>query len=163
MKLGSLNDLYITELKDIYSAEKQILKALPKMIKAANNEKLAAGFEEHLGETESQVERLEQIFKNLGASPTGHACAAMKGILEEGSEMIKADGDEDVIDAALIGAAQRVEHYEIAAYGCARTYARLLGREGDVELLQESLDEEGATDKKLTKLAETLINVKAAD
>jgi ferritin-like metal-binding protein YciE len=163
MKLGSLNDLYIMELKDIYSAEKQILKALPKMIKAASDPKLAAGFETHLEETEAQVERLEQIFKNLDASPTGHKCAAMAGIIEEGNEMIKADGDEEVIDAALIAAAQRVEHYEIAAYGCARTYAKLLGREGDVELLQESLDEEGATDKKLTKLAETLINVKAAD
>jgi ferritin-like metal-binding protein YciE len=163
MKLTSLRDLYVLELKDIYSAEKMILKALPKMIKAATSEELVAGFEQHLEETEAQVERLEQVFKNLDASPTGHKCAAMAGIIEEGQEVIKAGDDPDVLDAALIGAAQRVEHYEIAAYGCARTYARVLGREGDAQLLQESLDEEGATDKKLTKLAESLINVKAAD
>jgi len=161
MKLNSLKDLYVEELKDLYSAEKQLLKALPKMAKEAQSEELSEAIEMHLEETKGHVDRLEMIFRGLKASPGGHKCEAMAGLIKEAEHLLKADADPDVLDAGMIAQAQRVEHYEIAGYGCARTYAKLLGREGDVTLLQETLDEEGRTDKKLTKLAERVINQKA--
>jgi ferritin-like metal-binding protein YciE len=161
MKLGSLHDLYVDELKDLYNAENQLLKALPKMAKAASAPDLRTAFQDHLEETRGQVQRLERIFKKLNASPKGKKCKAMEGLIEEGNEVMGEDGEPAVLDAALIAAAQRVEHYEIAGYGCVRTYARLLGYEDAANLLQETLDEEGAADKKLTELAETVINVEA--
>jgi ferritin-like metal-binding protein YciE len=161
MELETLKDLYIHELKDLYSAEKQIIKALPKMVKAASNKDLAAGFKQHLEETKVQAERLEKILTDLGESTRGPKCKGMEGLLEEGDEMIKEEADEEVRDAGLISAAQRVEHYEIAGYGCARTYAQLLGEKAAAAVLQQTLNEEGATDKKLTKLAKDCINLKA--
>src|SRR2546423_8834035 len=161
MSMDSLKDLYIDELKDLYNAENQLLKALPRMAKRAASPDLKAAFEEHLGQTEGQVNRLEKIFKKLGEKPTGKTCKAMKGLVEEGKEIIEEDGEESVLDAALIGAAQKVEHYEIAGYGTARTFASMLGEEDAVELLQQTLDEEGETDKKLTALAESLVNPEA--
>src|SRR2546423_9870431 len=162
MSMDSLKDLYIDELKDLYNAENQLLKALPKMAKKAASSDLRAAFEEHLGQTEGQVNRLERIFKKLGEKPTGKTCKAMKGLVEVGKEIMDEDGDESVLDAALIGAAQKVEHYEIASYGTARTFASLLGEEDAVEALQKTLDEEAATDKKLTALAESLVNPEAS-
>jgi ferritin-like metal-binding protein YciE len=161
--MDSLKDLYIDELKDLYNAENQLVKALPKMAQKASAPELKRAFQEHLGQTERQVNRLERIFKQLGEKPTGKTCKAMKGLVEEGKEIIEEKGDESVLDAALIGAAQKVEHYEIASYGTARTFASLLGEEDAVELLQKTLDEEGATDKKLTALAESLVNVEASN
>lgn len=161
MTLSTLHDLYVDELKDLYNAEHQLLKALPKMAKAASDPQLAEAFTAHLAETKGQVDRLETIFKELDASPKGRKCKAMEGLLEEGKELMAEDADPTVMDAALITAAQRVEHYEMAGYGCVRTFARLLGYEEAADLLQETLDEEGAADKKLTKLAETVINVEA--
>jgi ferritin-like metal-binding protein YciE len=161
MKLGSLHDLYVEELKDLYNAENQLLKALPKMAKAASAPELRAAFENHLEETRTQVKRLEQIFKKLDASPKGKKCKAMEGLIEEGKELMGEDAEPAILDAALIAAAQRVEHYEMAGYGCVRTFARLLGYEDAAELLQETLDEEAAADKKLTEVAETCINVEA--
>jgi ferritin-like metal-binding protein YciE len=158
MKLKSLEDLYVDELKDLYSAENQLLKALPKMAKAASAPRLTKAFESHLKQTRDHVARLEKIFKKLGGSPKGKKCKAMEGLLAEGKELMAEDADAAVMDAALIGAAQRVEHYEMAGYGCVRTYARLLGHNEATKLLQKTLDEEGATDKALTKLAETTIN-----
>jgi ferritin-like metal-binding protein YciE len=160
MKLDSLQKLFVEELRDLYHAENQITKALPKMIKAATDPALKAGFQTHLKETEGHVRRLEEIFERLGESPKGKKCKAMEGILEEGEEMVKQKAEPAVHDAGLIAAAQRVEHYEIAGYGTVRTYARLLGDHESARLLQETLDEEGATDKKLTQLAEA-INVEA--
>jgi ferritin-like metal-binding protein YciE len=160
MKMESLQELYIHGLKDLYSAEKQILKALPKMAKAASSDELREGFEAHLEETERQVERLEEIFEELGVSPRGKKCVGMEGLIEEGKELMEEDADPEVLDAGLIAAAQHVEHYEMAGYGCVRTYAELLGYTEAAKLLQESLDEEGATDKKLTALAQN-INVEA--
>jgi ferritin-like metal-binding protein YciE len=162
MKLESLRELLVDELKDLYSAENQLVKALPKMAKAAASPELKAAFEEHLEETKGQVDRLVTIFEQLEGSPKGKKCKAMEGLIEEGSEFIEADGEDSVKDAALICAAQKVEHYEIASYGCARTFATLLGLDEVAELLQETLDEEGNADKKLTELAETAINVEAA-
>jgi ferritin-like metal-binding protein YciE len=162
MKLDSLQKLYIEELRDLYSAENQILKALPKMAKAASSPQLQAAFNEHLKQTEGHVNRLETIFKRLDKSPKGKTCKAMEGLVEEGSEMMSEKGEPAVLDAGLIAAAQRVEHYEIAGYGTVRTYARLLGDTEAERLLQQTLDEEGETDKKLTRLAETLINAEAA-
>jgi len=164
MKLQSLHDLYVEELKDLYSAESQLIKALPKMAKAASNESLREAFGEHLDVTKQQLERLEQIFEGLGKSPKGKKCVAMEGLIEEGSELIaqKKDIDPEVLDAALIGAAQKVEHYEIAGYGTVRTYAKLLGEDDAAELLQETLNEEAETDEKLTALAESEINLEAA-
>ncbi|MGE0610053.1 MAG: ferritin-like domain-containing protein [Pirellulales bacterium] len=161
MKVDSLHDLFIHELRDIYSAEKQLLKALPKMAKAANSAKLRQGFESHLAQTEKQVERLETIFEQLEVSSRGPKCAGMEGLIEEGSETIKTDADPDVKDAALIAAAQRVEHYEIAVYGTICTFAKLLGESKAGKLLYESLQEEIGTDEKLTKLAESEINAAA--
>jgi ferritin-like metal-binding protein YciE len=158
MGMGSMQDLYLHELKDIHNAEKQILQALPKMAKAASHQELRQAFEEHQRVTEEQVRRLETIFDELGEKPTGKKCRGMEGLIEEGEEILEEDADPDVRDAALIAAAQRVEHYEIAAYGTARTYASQLGFNNHVELLQRTLDEEGETDKRLTKLAESRIN-----
>ena len=161
MAMESMQDLYLHELKDIYNAEKQILQALPKMAKKANHDELRRAFEEHRSVTEEQVRRLETIFSDLGQSPSGKKCKGMEGLIEEGEELLEEDADPDVRDAALIGAAQRVEHYEIAAYGTARTYARQLGFDKHVELLQRTLDEEGQTDERLTKLAESRVNREA--
>ena len=160
MKLESLQDLYIHELKDLYSAENQIIKALPKMVKAATHPKLADGFKTHLEETREHAARLETILKSHDETTRGPKCKGMEGVLKEGQEMIEEDAEDDVRDAGLITAAQRVEHYEMAGYGTARTYAKLLGDKKGQQLLQTTLDEEGATDKKLTKLAEK-INVDA--
>lgn len=163
MKLSNLQDLYVDELKDLYSAENQILKALPKMIKAASATELQDAFQEHLDVTKGQVTRLEKIFKKLDVSPKGKKCKAMEGLLEEGKELMSEDADPSVMDAALIAAAQRVEHYEMAGYGCVRTFAKLLGHDEAAELLQETLDEEADADKALTELAETIINVEAME
>ena len=163
MSMDSLKDLYIDELKDLYNAENQLLKALPKMAKKASAPELKRAFQDHLVQTEGHVNRLEKIFKGLGEKPTGKTCKAMKGLVEEGKEIIEEDGDDSVLDAALIGAAQRVEHYEIAGYGVVRTFASLLGENTAVDLLQRTLNEEGETDKKLTALAETVINVDASE
>jgi ferritin-like metal-binding protein YciE len=152
--MDSLNDLFEDELKDIYNAEKQLTKALPKMAKKASSQELKNAFTSHLKETEGHVARLEKIGQGLGIKLTGKKCHAMEGLVEEGKEVIDEDGDESVIDAALIGAAQRVEHYEIAAYGTVRAMAETLGHRDVAKLLQQTLDEEGAADKKLTSIAE---------
>jgi len=161
MAVDSLQKLYVEELKDLYSAEKQIIQALPRMAKKASNPQLKRAFEEHLVQTQGQVERLEKIFEGLEGSPRGKKCKGMEGLLEEGKEMMAEDMTPDVLDAALISAAQKVEHYEIASYGTVRTYAKLLGRDQDARLLQQTLDEEAGADTKLTKLAESSINVEA--
>ena len=161
MELDSLQKLYVEELKDLYSAEKQIIQALPKMVKKASHPDLKAAFQEHLEVTRVQLERLDQIFEGLGKSPRGKKCKGMEGLLEEGKEMMQEDMEDDVMDAALIAAAQRVEHYEMAGYGTVRTYAQLLGDKNAAKLLQQTLDEEGDADKKLTQLAESSINVEA--
>ena len=160
MEIDSLRKLYVEDLKDLYSAEKQILQALPRMAKKASNPQLKAGFEEHLRQTEEQVKRLDRIFEGLGKSPRGKKCKGMEGLIEEGKEVMQEDMDEETRDAALIAAAQKVEHYEMAGYGTVRTYAQLLGETEAARLLQQTLDEEGATDKKLTALSEAL-NVEA--
>src|SRR6187399_1142504 len=162
MKLNTLEDLFHHELKDLYSAENQLVKALPKMAKAATNADLVAGFEGHLEETKGQVERLDQIAKILDLKLTGHKCKAMEGLVEEGSELISEDAADSVRDAGLIGAAQRVEHYEMAGYGTAAAIARKLGHDDVAELLEATLQEEKATDEKLTTLAETAVNAEAA-
>jgi ferritin-like metal-binding protein YciE len=160
MKLSSLQDLFVDELKDLYSAENQLLKALPKMAKAAKSKQLKNGFLKHLKQTEGHVNRLKKVCAQLDVTPTGKTCQAMKGLIEEGQSVIDEDAEPEVKDAALIAAAQRVEHYEIAGYGCVRTYAQLLGEKKAVHLLQQTLDEEGETDKILTKLAKG-INIEA--
>ena len=162
-RLDSLQDLYLEELRDLYSAENQILEALPKMAEAASRPELKQAFQTHLNQTRGQVGRLEQIFQTLGQSPQGKTCKGMQGVLSEGQEMIQHKADPAVRDAGLISAAQRVEHYEIAGYGTVRTYATLLGRAEDAELLQQTLNEEGETDKQLTRLAEGLVNRQAAN
>lgn len=161
MKLNSLRTLWIEEMRDLYNAENQLVKALPKMAKAASTPDLRKAFESHLKETKTHVERLEKIFKKLGEKPSGKTCKAMKGLVEEGSEMTKEEGSGVVIDAGLIGAAQRVEHYEMAGYGVVRTFASVLGESEAKKLLQTTLDEEGAADKKLTKIAEGFVNEEA--
>lgn len=161
MKINSLHDLYLTELKDLYDAENRITKALPKMAEAANSQELRNAFEQHLQQTRRHTERLEQIFQQLDESPKGHKCKGIGGIIDEGEDMMDEDAPAAVSDAALIAAAQRVEHYEIAAYGTVRTYARRLGFEDQASLLNETLQEEGETDKKLTSLAESYINEEA--
>jgi ferritin-like metal-binding protein YciE len=158
-----LEELLVDELKDIYSAENQIVKALPKMAKRASSPELKRAFERHLEETRRQVERLDQIGEALEIKLTGKKCKGMEGLIEEGKEIMEEDFDENAIDAGLIGAAQKVEHYEIAAYGPARTHAMLLGYNKVARLLQQTLNEEGATDKKLTQLAESIINVEAVE
>ncbi|MEO8205661.1 MAG: ferritin-like domain-containing protein [Chthoniobacterales bacterium] len=161
MKLETLKDLYIAELKDLYSAEKQILKALPKMAKAATNSKLSAGFKAHLEQTKQHAKRLEKILSNLGETTRGPKCKGMEGVLKEGAEMIEEDGEDAVRDAGLIAAAQRVEHYEMAGYGSARAFAKTLGDKQGVKLLQTTLNEEAATDKKLSTLAQSAVNAAA--
>ena len=161
MKLETLKDLYVQELKDLYSAEMQIIKALPKMVRASTNKQLARGFQAHLAQTKEHATRLEKILKGHDQSTRGPKCKGMEGVLKEGAEMIEEDAEDEVRDAGLISAAQRVEHYEMAGYGCARTYAELLGDRQGAQLLQTTLTEESDTDKKLSKLAESVINVAA--
>ena len=162
MEMESLQELLVEEMRDIYSAEKQLLKAMPKMAKKASNPQLKKAFETHMRETEGQVQRLEKIFEKLGKKPTGKKCAAMEGLIEEGKEMMGEDMEEDTMDAALISIAQKIEHYEIASYGTVRTWAQQLGDEQTARVLQQTLDEEGKTDKLLTELAESTINIEAA-
>lgn len=155
-KLTDLKKLLEHEIKDLFSAETQLVKALPKMAKAASDRELKEAFTSHLEETKVHVERLEQVADILGSTPRGKSCKAMKGLIEEGEETIKEDGDPNILDLALIGAAQKVEHYEIAGYGTARSLAECLGLDDVVSLLQETLDEEGEADQKLTGIAETV-------
>ena len=161
MEMESLKELYVEELKDLYSAEKQLVKALPRMAKNATNPELQQAFTQHLEETEGHVERLEQIFEMLGERAGGKKCKGMEGLIEEAKELLEEDASEEVLDAGLISKAQHVEHYEMAGYGTVRTYARTLGYERQAELLQQTLDEEGRTDHLLTELAESGINVEA--
>jgi len=161
MKIESLRDLYVEQLHDLYSAETQLVEALPKMAKAASHPQLQNAFQEHLTQTKTHVQRIEQIFQKLGSKPKAQTCKGMEGLIKEGTEMIKMRGEPAAIDAGLIAAAQRVEHYEIAGYGCVHTYAQQLGEQQDARLLQQTLDEEGQTDKKLSQLAEQLINLEA--
>ena len=161
MPRESLQTLYEHELNDLYSAEKQIIEALPKMIKAATNPDLKASLTEHLSITETQLGRLDQIFEQLGKKPENEKCKGMEGLLKEGDKAIEEHKDSDVLDAAIIGAAQRVEHYEMAGYGCARTYANMLGLTKQSEVLQTTLNEEGEADKRLTDLAEECVNLEA--
>jgi ferritin-like metal-binding protein YciE len=162
MQMEDLRDLYVDQLRDLYNAENQLIKALPKMAKAASNEQLSQSFLDHLEETKGHAERLKDIFKRLGEKPTGKVCKAMEGLIEEGKEAMEEDADPEVMDASLIAAAQRVEHYEIAGYGTVRSFARLLGEKEAAKALQQTLDEEGACDKKLTKLAESTVNLQAS-
>jgi ferritin-like metal-binding protein YciE len=162
MSLDSLDKLFLEELRDMYNGEKQITRALPKMAKAAENPQLKQAFTKHLKETEGQIQRLEQIFQQLGEAVRGKTCKGLQGILEEGKDVLEEDSEEAVLDAALIAGAQKVEHYEIASYGCLRTYAQLLGYDQAVRLLEQNLAEEEATDKKLTELGESGINEAAA-
>jgi ferritin-like metal-binding protein YciE len=159
-KVTTLEQLFVEQLKDLYSAENQLIEALPKMAGAAHAPALKKGFQTHLKETREHARRLTRILKSLGESPEGKTCKAMQGLVKEGDETISEDASREVKDAALIAAAQRVEHYEIAGYGCVRTYATLLGRKADARTLATTLEEEAATDKKLTAAAQTL-NVKA--
>jgi len=161
MEMASLQDLFVHDLKDLYNAEIQLTKALPKMAKAASEPALKEAFQTHLKETEVQIERLEKIFEELEENPKGKKCKAMEGLIEEDKELMEEDADPSVMDAGLIGAAQKVEHYEIAGYGTVRTYAQMLGNEEAARLLQQTLDEEGATDKKLNQLAMQCINAEA--
>ncbi len=160
-ELNSLEQLLVDQLQDLYDAEHRLTEALPKMAESADSPQLAQAFREHLQETERQIERLERVFEIIGQSPKRKTCEAMKGLVAEGSEVMALKGSPDVRDAALIAAAQRVEHYEMAGYGCVRTYARQLGYTEAEELLQATLDEEGATDHRLTSLAESIINPQA--
>ena len=157
----SLQDIYVEQLRDLYSAENQILKALPKMADAATHEDLRAAFKEHAVMTRTHVERLDRIFTQLGEKPGGHKCKGMEGLLAEGEELLEEHDESEALDAAMIAAAQRVEHYEIAGYGSCRTFANMLGLADQADLLQETLDEEGQTDKRLTSLAETVVNIDA--
>jgi ferritin-like metal-binding protein YciE len=161
-KVETLNDLFLDEIRDLYDAEKQLTKALPKMAKASSSEELRAGFEEHLDQTQGHVERLEEIFEALGEKGTGKKCAAMMGLIKEGDELIKEIDGGPVRDAGLIAAAQKVEHYEISGYGSARTHAKILGKSDAVSLLEETLNEEKATNQKLNDLAESVVNEEAA-
>jgi len=157
----TMEDLFLEEIRDLLDAEKQITKALPKMAKAAQSEELIDAFTEHLEQTRGHIERLEQIFSEIGAKSGGVKCAGMEGLIKEGEEMVSLTEAGPVRDAGLIAAAQRVEHYEMAGYGAARTFAQLLGRTEAAELLQETLDEEKETDQNLTDIAESMINEKA--
>ncbi len=161
MKLDTLHKLFLNELRDLYHAEGQLLKALPKMAAGATSEELKKAFEDHLKETEGQVERLEEVFELLGEAPKGKVCHGMKGLVEEGSEILEEDGEDSVIDAGIIVAAQKVEHYEIAAYGSVRTFAELLGHDEVVDLLEATLDEESAANELLNKLAQEIVNPEA--
>ena len=161
MKLDTLEKLYISELRDLYSAENQLLKALPKMAKGASSPELKDAFEKHLEQTKGHIERLEQLFEQLDESPKGKTCHAMKGLIEEGSEILEEDGEESVLDAGIIVAAQKVEHYEIASYGSVRTFANLMGKDEEARLLQSTLDEESETNEILNGLAESIVNPEA--
>ncbi|HET8623633.1 MAG TPA: ferritin-like domain-containing protein [Gemmatimonadales bacterium] len=162
-QLKSLDDLLVHELQDIYHAEGQVTKALPKMIKAANHPELRAAFEDHLQQTRGQIERLDRVFELLGIPAKGTKCEGMAGIIAEGQKTLDENAGPDVLDAALIAAAQKVEHYEIASYGCVATYAEMLGYDQVHELLGQNLDEEESTDERLSDLAESIINLEAAD
>jgi ferritin-like metal-binding protein YciE len=163
MELETLRDLYVDELKDLWSAENQILKALPRMIRAATHKELKKGFTKHEKQTREHVRRLERICKELGVSPRGKKCVGMEGLLKEGKELISEKPDADVLDAGLITAAQHVEHYEMAGYGTVRTWARTMGYESQAQLLQMTLDEEQQTDIDLTALATSSINIEAEE
>ncbi|MBI5472772.1 MAG: ferritin-like domain-containing protein [Ignavibacteriae bacterium] len=162
MKLTNLHDLFVDQLHDIYNAESQITKALPKMMKSASSPELRETFQHHLSQTQSQIERLEQIFTGIGAKPGSKKCKGMEGLLEEGKELMAEDITPQVMDAALIATAQRVKHYEISAYGTARTFAEQLGHKDAANLLQTTLDEESQTDHRLTEIAQSWVNEKAA-
>ena len=162
MKNG-LHKLFLDELSDIHHAERQLTKALPKMAKAAENEELRAAFESHLQETENQISRIEQVFESLGETARKKKCKAMEGLIEEGKELMEENKGSSTIDAALISAAQKVEHYEIASYGCLCTWAKLMEHEEAARLLQESLDEEKEADERLTEIAESLANLEAVE
>jgi ferritin-like metal-binding protein YciE len=162
MKVKTLNDLFVHGLKDLYSAEKQLVKALPKMAKNATSDELREALESHLAETEEQVSRLEEIFEELEIGGRGMKCKAMEGLIEEGNEALEDCEDDQVRDAAIICAAQKVEHYEMAGYGCVRTFAEQLGFGSAAKLLQTTLDEEGAADEKLNEIALNLVNEEAA-
>src|SRR5580765_1544163 len=162
MQKDSLRELYVAELKDLYNAETQLVKALPKMAKASSNAELRQGFEEHLRQTSEHVSRLEQIFEMLDEKPTGKKCLGMEGLVKEAAETMREDYEDPVMDAGIIGAAQRVEHYEIAGYGTVRTLAELLGEDQHVSLLDQTLEEEKQTDDKLTQLAEQ-VNSEASE
>lgn len=161
MEMTTLEELYVEELKDLYNAEKQLVKALPSMAKAATDPKLKRAFQTHLRQTEGQVRRMEQVFRDLGKPARGKKCHGMEGLIKEAKELIAEKPEPDVLDAGLINKAQHVEHYEIAGYGTVRTYAQQLGHTKQAELLQQTLDEEGETDKLLTQLAVTCINLEA--
>lgn len=161
MKLDNLRKLFINELRDIYNAENQLVKALPKMAKGASSDELKQALEKHLAQTEGQVERLEAIFDGFDENPKGKTCVAMKGLVEEGSEILEEDGEESVLDAGIIAVAQKVEHYEIASYGTVRTFAELLGENRVAKLLQQTLDEESDTNEKLNELAQSIVNPEA--
>jgi ferritin-like metal-binding protein YciE len=160
MKLENLQQLYLKELRDLYDAENQITDALPKLIDAAKNSELKNALQEHLNVTQTQIARLEQIFQTLNEKPGGETCKGMKGVIKEGDEIVSAGGDPATVDAGIISAAQRVEHYEMAGYGTVRTYAKLLGQNQHVQLLQQTLDEEEEADQTLTQIANT-VNVEA--
>jgi ferritin-like metal-binding protein YciE len=160
-KLATLEDLYTDLLKDLYSAEKQIVKALPKLAKNAQSPDLQKAFQEHLRQTEGQVERIERIFSEMGGSPRGKKCVGMEGLIAEGNELLQEDTEPDVLDAGLIAAAQKVEHYEIASYGTARAWAQRLGYDKAARLLQQTLEEEATANEKLTKIAESHVNMEA--
>jgi ferritin-like metal-binding protein YciE len=160
-EFNSLDDLFIDQLRDLYDAEQRITKALPKMVNAANAPALKQAFESHLRETESHVGRLERIFEGLGVDTKRETCLAMKGLIDEGEAMVEAKGDPDIKDAALIAAAQRVEHYETAGYGTARAFARRLGNSQAASLLEQTLGEEKSADEKLTRIAESQVNLRA--
>ena len=162
MRLDSLHDLFIHELRDLYSAEKQMLASLPDMAEAASHPELKAAFQQHEQETRGQIERLERVFQELQESPKGESCKGMEGLIEESSDLMEEDGEGSVMDAGLIVAAQKAEHYEIAAYGSVCVFAETLGLDGVKQLLKQSMAEEEATDKKLTQIAERVVNVDAA-
>lgn len=161
-KLNTLDDLFLEQIQDLYDAEHQITKALPKMAKAASSSDLQKAFQMHLEQTERQITRLEQVFDTIGQKAKGKTCEAMKGLIKEGDELLSTRADASVMDAGLIASAQRVEHYEMAGYGTVRTWARLLGNTKAATLLQQTLDEEGQTDQKLSQIAERIVNAKAA-
>jgi ferritin-like metal-binding protein YciE len=161
MEMESLKELYVDELKDLYSAEKQLVKALPRMAKNASNPELKQAFTDHLEETEGHIERLEQIFEMLGERAGGKKCKGMEGLIEEAKEMLEEDASEEVLDAGLISKAQHVEHYEMAGYGTVRTYAQQLGLDDQAQLLQQTLDEEGKANELLTQIAESSVNLEA--
>ena len=160
-QFNSLNDLFVQQLKDLYDGEQQLTEALPLMAKAATSSQLKNAFQEHFRETQGHVQRLEQVFRAINCEPEREACPAMKGMIKEGNDVMSATGDPAVRDAALIAAAQRVEHYEMAGYGAVRTFAQQLGRQDLATILQQTLEEEGAADKKLTTIAQSGVNQSA--